>query len=348
MLIRLFFSVFFILFINFSFAATAISHAPIGVSGDHYHKTNEKMLSIRYSNMQMKGNSLDGQSISDQEIITSQVNPFASMSGAPAYLSVVPKKMEMEMMMVGGMYAASDDLTYMGMIMFMKNKMTSNTYKGAMDRAYLGSFQTSLDDLSNFSFSVLYRLVETNNNRWHLELGIDKSIGKNNNQALILTPMNTYMKMTMPYSMQMDESTRLISGLTNSRNLGSLVFGSQIKKYTVIEDKDWAFGDKLEISSWLQKAYDDSLSYSVRLLFTKEQNLSGSSSEIRSPVQSANPLNYSGNNLEFGIGANKIFNFFEKEHIRLGIEYLFSLNNNKSGLQMKNDNKFIFGFQFSF
>ena len=348
MLKRLFFSVFFILFINFSFAATAISHAPIGVSGDHYHKTNEKMLSIRYSSMQMKGNSLDGQSISDQEIITSQVNPFASMSGAPAYLSVVPKKMEMEMMMVGGMYAASDDLTYMGMIMFMKNKMTSNTYKGAMDRAYLGSFQTSLDDLSNFSFSVLYRVVETNNNRWHLELGIDKSIGKNNNQALILTPMNTYMKMTMPYSMQMDESTRLISGLTNSRNLGSLVFGSQIKKYTVIEDKDWAFGDKLEISSWLQKAYDDSLSYSVRLLFTKEQNLSGSSSEIRSPVQSANPLNYSGNNLEFGIGANKIFNFFEKEHIRLGIEYLFSLNNNKSGLQMKNDNKFIFGFQFSF
>ena len=164
MLLRLIFSVFFILFINFSFAATAISHAPIGVSGDHYHKTNEKMLSIRYSSMQMKGNSLHGQSISDQEIITSQVNPFASMSGAPAYLSVVLKKMEMEMMMVGGMYAASDDLTYMGMIMFMKNKMTSNTYKGAMDRAYLGSFQTSLDDLSNFSFSVLHRLVENNNN----------------------------------------------------------------------------------------------------------------------------------------------------------------------------------------
>ena len=312
MFIRLIFSVFFILFINLSYAATAIGHAPIGVSGDHYHKTNEKMLSIRYSSMQMKGNSLHGQSISDQEIITSQVNPFASMLGAPVYLSVVPKKMEMEMMMVGGMYASSDDLTYMGMLMFMKNKMTSNTYKGAMDRAYLGSFQTSLDDLSNFSFSVLYRLVETNDNRWHLELGIDKSIGKNNNQDLMLTPMNTYMKMTMPYSMQIDESTRLISGLTNSRNLDSLVFGSQIKKYTVIEDKEWAFGDKLEISSWLQKAYDNSLSYSIRLLFTKEQNLSGSSSEIKSPVQSANPLNYGGNTLEFGLGVNKIFNFLRK------------------------------------
>ena len=76
-----------------------------------------------------------------------------------------------------------------------------------MDRAYLGNFKTSLDDLSNFSFSGLYKLAEKNDNRWHLELGIDKSIGKNNNQDLMLTPMNTYMKMTMPYSMQMDESS---------------------------------------------------------------------------------------------------------------------------------------------
>jgi len=236
----------------------------------------------------------------------------------------------------------------MGMLMFMKNKMTSNTYKGAMDRAYLGSFQTGLNDLSNFSFSALYKLAETNDDRWHLELGIDKSIGKNNNQDSMLTPMNAYMKMTMPYSMQMDESTRLITALTNSRDFDGLVFGSQIKKYSVIGEKDWSFGDKLEISSWLQKSYDDSLAYSIRLLFTKKQNLSGSSLEIKSPVQSSNPLNYGGSELEFGLGVNKIFNFFQKEHIRLGIEYLFSLNTNKNGLQMKNNNKLIIGYQMSF
>ena len=222
---KLILSFVFLFFINLSFASSATGHAPIGVMGDHYHKINERMISIRYSAMQMKGNILHNNSISDQEIITSQINPFASMPGAPAYLSVVPQKMDMQMMMVGGMYAYSNNLTYMGMLMFMKNKMTSNTYKGAMDRAYLGSFQTGLDDLSNFSFSALYKLAETNDNRWHLELGIDKSIGKNNNQDLMLTPMNTYMKMTMPYSMQMDESTRLITALTNSRDFDGLVFG---------------------------------------------------------------------------------------------------------------------------
>jgi hypothetical protein len=234
------------------------------------------------------------------------------------------------------------------MLMFEKKKMTSNTYKGAMDRAYLGSFQSSLDDLSNITFSALYKLYETNNNRWHLELGLDKSIGKNDNKTIMLTPMNAYMEMTMPYSMQMDESTRLISGITNSRNLYELVFGSQIKKYNVIDDKDWAFGDKLELSSWLQKSYDDSLSYSFRLLFTKEQKISGFSSEITSPVQSANPLNYGGESLKFILGVNKIFNLFQKEHIRLGFEYMFSLEDNKNGLQMDSDNKLIIGYQMSF
>ena len=134
--------------------------------------------------------------------------------------------------------------------------------------------------------------------------------------------------MTMPYAMQMDKATRLISGLTNSRNLNDFVLGSQIKKYYVIKDKNWAFGDKLEISSWLQKSYDDSLAFSARLLFTKEQKISGSSSMIRSPVQSANPLNFGGRLFEFGLGANKVFNFFERKHSRVGIEILFALKNN--------------------
>ena len=57
---------------------------------------------------------------------------------------------------------------------------------------------------------------------------------------------------------------------------------------------------------------------------------------------------YGGSELEFGLGVKKIFIFFQKEHIRLGIEYLFSLNTNKNGLQMKNDNKLIIVYQMSF
>lgn len=348
MVTKLVFSIFFILFMNISFAATAVGHAPIGVSGDHYHKASEKMISLRYSSMKMKGNSLDGNFISDQNIILTQTNPYSSMPNAPLNLSIVPQEMEMEMLMIGGMYATSDYVTYMGMLMFMKNKMLSNTYRGAMNRAYLGNFQTSIDDLSNVSLSMLYRISETKNVRWHIELGLDKSIGKNNNKNIMLSPMNSYMEMTMPYAMQMDESTKFIAGLTNSRDIGNIVFGSQIKKYIVIDDKDWAFGNKLEVSSWIQKPFSDSFSVSGRLLFSNQGRISGESSLIKAPVQLANPLNYGGRTLDLGIGLNAILNLTEKNHDRLGLEIIFTIDENKNGLQMKNDYKFIFGYQKSF
>ena len=49
-------------------ANKAVDHAPIGVMGDHYHKKGEWMFSIRFSEMWMGDNVLDGNEISDSEI----------------------------------------------------------------------------------------------------------------------------------------------------------------------------------------------------------------------------------------------------------------------------------------
>ena len=40
---KLFLSFVSLFFINLSSATSATGHAPIGVMGDHYHKTNERM-----------------------------------------------------------------------------------------------------------------------------------------------------------------------------------------------------------------------------------------------------------------------------------------------------------------
>ena len=87
------------------FGSQAIGHAPIGVMADHMHKKGESMISLRASYMKMKSNSLDGNSIVDSEILVID-NPH---SNSPAKLSVVPIKMNMKMLMLGGMYALSDD-----------------------------------------------------------------------------------------------------------------------------------------------------------------------------------------------------------------------------------------------
>lgn len=327
----------------------AIGHAPIGVMADHFHSSGEKMVSARFSNMQMKGNVLHGISINDQSLISTQNNPYAAMSGAPSMLSIIPQKMNMKMLMLGGMYAPSNDITLMGMLMFMKNEMDLKAYRGMMGRDFLGGFQTSAEDISNISFSVLYRLNQSDKSRMHLEIGVDKSIGDNNRKHKILTPMNTFMNVVMPYAMQNDNSTRLIFGLTNSLSFKNLIFGSQLRIKTVIDDKVWAFGDKYEISTWVQKSLNDNVALSTRLHFINQRKISGRNIEISGPVQSANPMNYGGRTMNLGFGFNTLFNLLGGEHRdRFGLEILFPIYENKNGLQMKSDYKIQFGYQKSF
>ena len=110
------------------FAANAIHHGPIGVMAYHFHKKGEWMVSLRFANMEMKKNILNGYSISIEDILK-QPNPFTKIPmmmknsesmlainevpskisdhphstsmKIPANLSVIPKKMTMRMIMFG-------------------------------------------------------------------------------------------------------------------------------------------------------------------------------------------------------------------------------------------------------
>ena len=119
-------SLIFLIFSFSIFGSQAIGHAPIGVMADHTHEKGESMLSIRASYMKMRGNISEGNSISDSEILTFE-NPH---SNSPANLSVVPIEMSMKMLMIGGMYAPSDEITLMLMTMFMDKSMNLNTFHG--------------------------------------------------------------------------------------------------------------------------------------------------------------------------------------------------------------------------
>ena len=90
-----------ILFSN-NLSASAISHAPIGVMADHFHKKGEWMVSLRVTQMEMKKNILNGESISNDEILK-QPNPYATMPmmmKMPMNLSVIPQKMTMKMIYI--------------------------------------------------------------------------------------------------------------------------------------------------------------------------------------------------------------------------------------------------------
>lgn len=324
----------------------AISHGPIGVMGEHTHKKGESMISVRLMHMTMKGNALNDRNISDSEILNLP-NPFSSIPNMPTKLSVIPKNMLMRMVMLGGMYAPSDNLTLMGMAMFNQKGMELNTHKGMMGREYLGSFDTSSSDLSNISIIGLYKLFQNRHTRSHVQLGFQKGVGENTRNGSVLTPMNTWSSITLPYGMQSsDRSLRIISGITNVSKFGGFVLGNQLIFNSAIEKADWFLGNILEFDSWLQRALNKRVSYSARINYKREGGLGGRDNTIMAPVQTADPSNYGGKILNLGLGVNTVFRFFGNQRKdRIAFELIFPLSQTKNGLQMKDSFTFIMGYQ---
>jgi len=312
---------------------------------DHMHKKGESMISLRASYMKMKGNSLDGNSISNSEILLID-NPH---SNSPAKLSVVPIEMSMKMLMLGGMYAPSDDVTLMFMTMFMDKSMNLNTYH-AMMRNNIGSFNSPSSDLSDISFSALVNIIEQDKSRWHAEIGLKFSVGDKNEKGKVLTPMNTNMEMILPYGMQSgDDSIALVFGITNLYTLSDEhIFGNQIRFFRNISSKEWHYGDKTYFDSWYQYSVTKNFSISSRLRLNHQQDISGFDSNIKAPVQTSITTNYGGFTSELGLGFNFLTQIFPGSEDRLALEIISPIINEKNGLQMKDKTKIVFGFQKSF
>ena len=306
------------------------------------------MLSSRRHHMIMKGNQLNGKSISDTQVLE-QANPFSSMPNMPSQLSVVPQEMTMDMLMLSTMYAPSDDLTVMGMAMFIDKEMKLDTYRGMMERDYLGSFDTSSKDLSNLTLIALYRLHQDPKNRTHLHFGLTENIGKNDRVDEALTPMNMLTNMTLPYGMQSsDRSSRVIMGTTNVSTLGQYNVGAQIIFSTTFSKDNWSFGDYWDLNTWVQRDYNEDLSISVRMNFKSQDKIEGKDTNIMAPIQTANPLNYGGQSIDLSFGANLALDLFGTKNKKIGVEITLPLQHNLRGLQMKRKWSLVAGYTVSF
>lgn len=328
---------------DFESSARAIDHAPIGVMADHYHNKGESMLSVRQGYMSMTGNISDGKSISNTEIIAMS-NPLGK---TPANLSVVPVDMEMQMVMIGGMYAPSEKITLMAMAVYISKDMNLNTFNSMMNRDLIGTFNTSSNDMSDISLGALIQLRETDESTWHAEVTLQKSIGDSNAKDEVLTPMGLDMEMILPYGMQIgDSAMRLVLGITNVKTLNEkLVWGNQLRGRLVISEDGWSFGDQTELNTWLQYELDASVSFSSRLKFIHQDKITGNNPMISAPVQTANPENYGGREWHLGLGVNFLTHFLPGDVDRFGLEITIPLKQDKINLQMKTNYQISFGYQ---
>lgn len=165
-------------------------HAPIGVMGDHTHDASEVMFSYRFMRMDMAGNRYGTTGLSSTQVLEQ--------------FPVTPTEMTMDMHMLGVMYAPTDELTVSVMAPYIFKSMDHVTRMGV-------NFTTQADGFGDIRLMGLYKILDQDRQRLHLNAGISFPTGSTNQRDD--TPAGP--DQVLPYPMQLGSGTfDLLPGIT--------------------------------------------------------------------------------------------------------------------------------------
>ena len=328
----------------------AADHAPVGVMGDHTHSKGEWMLSYRFMHMDMQGNRTGTSGIDADTIATSIPNRFFGRPMQPPSLRVVPTEMSMDMHMFGAMYAPVQWLTLMVMGMYIEKEMEHITYMGGMGTTRRGSFKVKTDGIGDTRLSGLIKIYDDGIHRYHINAGVSLPAGSNKKTHQILTPMGAQPTVRVPYAMQMGSGTfDLMPGITYNGRLAQWYWGGQyIGTFRLGDDQGYSLGDKHTLSAWLNYQWRPFISTSLRLQYDALDSIDGIDPVITGPVQTADPDNYGGDELNLNLGVNLMGQSGGLAGQRLAIEASLPLHRDLNGLQMETDWSIMAGWQYAF
>jgi len=331
----------------------AIDHAPIGVMADHRHKKGEWMLSYRFMHMDMDGNRNGTTSLTPTQIATTVPNRFFGQPMQPPTLRVVPTKMPMNMHMIGGMYGLSDRVTLMTMTNILDIEMDHLTFMGDMGSTIRGAFTTNTSGLGDSRIAAIIGLDDGSNENRQVNFNVALSLptGSNEQTDQILTPMGGTPSPRLPYPMQLGAGTYdFAPALTYFEKNGKLGWGSQANARLPLgkNNEGYKFGDRFEATAWL--AYEPAywVSFSGRIKALSQGKIKGIDPAIIAPVQTANPDNHGGEQVQALFGVNLAGQSGALKGHRLAIEYGLPLYRDMNGPQLETDSVLTLGWQKAF
>lgn len=305
----------------------ADSHAPIGVMGDHRHKAAEFMLSYRYMNMHMDQNYMGTNKVSPAEV------------RAQGFM-VSPTEMDMEMHMVGMMYAPTDRVTLMAMVNFVEMTMDHEMMSG-------GTFTTKSNGLGDSSLGALIGLYDDERSHLHLGLSVLLPTAEVDEEDFIpLAGMETQL----PYPMQLGAGSwggKL--ALTWYSLQQGWSYGGQASALTYFDDNDQGYklGDRYEASAWIAKPIGENLSVSLRTNYSNWGDIDGTDKDLVVPlgaVPTARTDLRGGSALDLSVGVN----FYEtRSGLRFAGEYGQRVWQDLDGPQLGVDSWTTLGIQYA-
>ena len=328
----------------------ADSHAPIGVMGDHMHGKGEWMLSYRYMYMEMEGNRIGTNSVSPEQIVSTVPNRFFGAPMQPPFLRVVPTRMEMQMHMLGAMYAPTDWLTLMVMAMYQDKSMDHVTFAGPTGTTRLGNFTTDSNGFGDTRVSGMIRLYEDRRHHLHLNAGISLPTGSNDETDTVLTPMGTRPNLRLPYPMQLGSGTfDWLPGITYTGKHEQFGWGAQYSgTLRTGRDEGYRLGNQHEVTGWFSYRWRPWISNSLRLSYLYQDSIDGIDPNIAVPVQTANPDYHGGDIVTLYLGLNLVGQRDRLRGHRLAVEAGIPLHRDLNGPQLETDLTITGGWQYAF
>ncbi|MCG8590471.1 MAG: transporter [Proteobacteria bacterium] len=307
-------------------------HAPIGVMGDHLHEKGEVMLSYRYMRMRMDGNR-DG---------TNDLTIAEILDPAGENFPVTPTDMDMQMHMLGIMYAPTDRLTLMGMIPYIKFEMDHETRMGTR-------FTTESEGVGDVKLTALYGLFRDELHGVHLNAGVSVPSGSINERDE--TPMG---RVRLPYPMQTGSGTwDLLPGLTYTGQADWLSWGAQALGTIRLgrNDLSYRLGHRYDLTAWGAVSPLSFASFGLRLHWEDFADISGDDDGLNpAMVPTADPNRRGGERLNGGVSMNLLApeSWPVVGGHRLAIESLWPLYQSLDGPQLEVDWNVIVGWQAAF
>ncbi|MEM7555920.1 MAG: transporter [Cyanobacteria bacterium P01_A01_bin.84] len=302
-------------------------HAPISVMGDHTHKKGEFMFSYRYMFMKMDGNRDGTDSLSNAQVLQD--------------FMVTPDDMTMQMHMFGGMYAPSDNLTFMAMIPYVVKEMDHITRNGTR-------FTTNSEGFGDLKTSALYTILDKNKQRVHLNFGLSfptGSIGERDD-----TPAGN--DTILPYPMQIGSGTfDLLPGITYLGQSKEGSWGAQAAGTLRLgkNSNDYRLGNQFQLTGWVARNWTDFLSTSLRLTGKTWGNIAGADSRLNpNMIPTADPDRRAGTQVNVGLGVNLYAPEGNLKGSRLAMELELPILRDLDGPQLETDWLLTVGLQSSF
>ena len=302
------------------------SHAPIGVMGDHLMRRGEIMLSYRFMSMKMDGN---------------RTGTDTASVPLPGYM-VSPLSMDMDMHMVGVMYAPSDKLTLMAMVPYTSISMDH------IVNANGSNFTTESDGIGDVKLAATYGLFAKPGSDFLFNFAVNAPTGSIDERDNTTGPDDVHL----PYPMQLGSGTwDFTPGLTYLQTYGNWSWGAQglYTFRTGSNDNGYTLGNRLNATVWAAKQVVKSTSLSFRLQALDWDNIDGSDNKLMllpAMVPTADPNLRGGTRVDVLIGINFVPPGFTS--MRLAAEAGVPAYQKLDGPQLETDLVFTLGAQYTF